>query len=105
MYFLSITKMSRILFQTLEGQEDIDDGKTRAASHNTTLQDFTVKVEFHASPVYYVVIEDLRYTCSNVVTALDLLMKLHLVFNIKYSFETKSLLHFFPKRCFQNRHM
>ena len=86
------------LFQTLEGlQEDVDERRARAASHNTTLQGFVVKVVSPSASVYYVVIDDLRYACASVVAALDLLMKCHLVFNLEYNFETRVFLNLFQK--------
>ena len=90
------------LFQTLEGlQEDVDERRARAASHNTTLQGFLVKVVSPTASVYYVVLDDLRYACASVVAALDLLIKIHLVYNIQYNFEIRVFLNFFQKGVFK----
>lgn len=58
-----------------------------AEKRGTTVQGYIVRIQSGTSVNYYVVLDLLKYIAPTIIGALNLLLQLHLSYNVKYSFE------------------
>ena len=68
------------------------DGEQARKSHEagrrgTTVQGYIVRIQSGDNVLYYVVLDLLKYVAPTIIGALDLLVKLHLSYNVKYTYE------------------
>ena len=58
-----------------------------AVKRGTTVQGYIVRIQSGTNVNYYVVLDLLKYIAPTIIGALDLLLKLHLSYNVKYTYE------------------
>ena len=59
---------------------------SQASDRRTTVQGYIVRIAQDSSPQYYVIVDLIKYLTPTIRGALDLLVKLHLAYNVKYTF-------------------
>ena len=70
-------------------QEAIEERRSKAVSRGLTVQGFLIRVIESETRQYYFVLDCIKYHFTTVIGALDCLIKSHLSYNLKYSFENK----------------
>lgn len=73
----------------------------RASDRGITVQGYIVRIVQGSRPQYYVVIDLIKYFSPTIIGALDLLVKLHLAYNVQYTFECEIFYQFIQKAIFK----
>ena len=74
----------------------------QASDRGLTVQGYIVRViQGSGPPLYFVVLDLIKYSSPTIIGALDLLVKLHLTYNVNYTFECEIFYQFIQKAFFK----